>query len=83
LNPGGRIAVITFHSLEDRSAKHTFLSLATGCTCPPSYPVCVCGKKPVVTLINKKPILPSEEELQYNHRSHSAKLRIVQKNGES
>ena len=52
-----------------------------GCTCPPSYPVCVCGKKPVVTLINKKPILPSEEELRYNHRSHSAKLRIVRKNG--
>ena len=82
LNPGGRIAVITFHSLEDRAAKHTFNSLATGCTCPPSYPVCVCGKKPIVKLINKKPILPSEEELQYNHRSHSAKLRIVQKCGD-
>ncbi len=82
LNPNGRIAVITFHSLEDRAAKHTFASLATGCTCPPSYPVCVCGKKPIVTLINKKPILPSEEELQNNHRSHSAKLRVVQKNGD-
>ncbi|MBR5187473.1 MAG: 16S rRNA (cytosine(1402)-N(4))-methyltransferase RsmH [Clostridia bacterium] len=80
LNPNGRIAVITFHSLEDRAAKHTFASLATGCTCPPSYPVCVCGKKPIVTLVNKKPILPSEEELLNNHRSHSAKLRIVQKN---
>ena len=80
LNPNGRIAVITFHSLEDRAAKHTFASLATGCTCPPSYPVCVCGKKPIVTPVNKKPILPSEEELQNNHRSHSAKLRVVQKN---
>ena len=81
LNPGGRIAVITFHSLEDRAAKHTFNALATGCTCPPSYPVCVCGKKPIVKLINKKPILPGEEELQFNHRSHSAKLRIVEKCG--
>ena len=83
LNPDGRIAVITFHSLEDRAAKHTFASLATGCTCPSSYPVCVCGKKPIVKLINKKPILPGEEELQYNHRSHSAKLRIVQKCGDN
>lgn len=79
LNPKGRIAVITFHSLEDRAAKHSFAALATGCTCPPSYPVCVCGKKPVVRLVNKKPILPGEEELAYNHRSHSAKLRIVEK----
>ena len=79
LNPAGRIAVITFHSLEDRAAKHAFAELATGCTCPPSYPVCVCGKKPIVKLINKKPILPSAEELEYNHRSHSAKLRIAEK----
>ena len=78
LNVGGRIAVITFHSLEDRAAKRAFATLATGCTCPPSYPVCVCGNKPKVKLINKKPILPSEEELEYNHRSHSAKLRIVE-----
>ena len=78
LNAGGRIAVITFHSLEDRAAKRAFSSLATGCTCPPSYPVCVCGNKPKVKLINKKPILPSEEELAHNHRSHSAKLRIVE-----
>ena len=83
LNPKGRIAVITFHSLEDRAAKHTFADLATGCTCPPSYPVCVCGKKPTVKLVNKKPILPSEEELAYNHRSHSAKLRIVEKTDEN
>ncbi|MBQ7308939.1 MAG: 16S rRNA (cytosine(1402)-N(4))-methyltransferase RsmH [Clostridia bacterium] len=79
LNPAGRIAVITFHSLEDRAAKHAFAELATGCTCPPSYPVCVCGKKPTIKLINKKPILPSAEELEYNHRSHSAKLRIAEK----
>lgn len=79
LNPNGRIAVITFHSLEDRAAKHAFAELSRGCTCPPSYPVCVCGNKPKLTLINKKPILPSEEELAENHRSHSAKLRVAQR----
>lgn len=79
LNPGGRIAVITFHSLEDRAVKQTFAALATGCTCPPSFPVCVCGKKPKLKIITKKPILPSDDELKVNHRSHSAKLRVAQK----
>ena len=79
LNTGGRAAVITFHSLEDRIVKQTFASLASGCTCPPSFPVCVCGNKPKLALLNKKPILPSEEELQINPRSHSAKLRCAEK----
>ena len=79
LNPGGRIAMITFHSLEDRCVKRAFGELAAGCTCPPSYPVCVCGKHPEVKILTKKPILPGEEELEYNHRSHSAKLRAVEK----
>ena len=79
LTPGGRIAVITFHSLEDRAAKHAFADLSKGCTCPPSYPVCVCGNKPKLILCNKKPILPSEEELSENHRSHSAKLRVAER----
>lgn len=79
LNKGGRIAVITFHSLEDRAAKRAFADLSKGCTCPPSYPVCVCGNKPKLTLCNKKPILPSEEELAENHRSHSAKLRVAER----
>lgn len=79
LNPGGRMAVITFHSLEDRIVKQTFADMASGCTCPKSLPVCVCGKKPRVKIISKKPILPSEEELAVNPRSRSAKLRIAEK----
>lgn len=79
LVPGGRAAVITFHSLEDRIAKQTFANLASGCTCPPSFPVCVCGKKPTVKILNKKPILPSEAEMNDNPRSRSAKLRGVEK----
>ncbi len=79
LNEGGRLAVITFHSLEDRAAKRTFTELSRGCTCPPSYPVCVCGNKPKLTVLSKKPILPSEEELAENHRSHSAKLRVAER----
>ena len=75
----GRIAVITFHSLEDRIVKETYADLAAGCTCPRSFPVCVCGKKPRISLINKKPILPTEQELQDNPRSRSAKLRIAEK----
>ena len=79
LNPGGRLAVITFHSLEDRITKHTFASLAKGCTCPPDFPVCVCGKKPEVKIITRKPIEPSEKELEENPRSRSAKLRVAEK----
>ena len=79
LNKGGRIAIITFHSLEDRIVKQTFNSLAGGCTCPKNFPVCVCGNKPKVNILTKKPILPSDEELAVNSRSHSAKLRIAEK----
>ncbi len=79
LNPGGRIAVITFHSLEDRIVKQTFADMASGCTCPKSLPVCVCGKKPSVKIITKKPILPGADELAVNPRSRSAKLRIAEK----
>ena len=76
---GGRIAVITFHSLEDRIVKQTFADLASGCTCPRSFPICVCGKKPSVKTVNKKPILPSAKELEENPRSRSAKLRVAEK----
>ena len=79
LKPGGRIAIITFHSLEDRLVKQTFASLASGCTCPRDFPVCVCGKKPLVDIISRKPILPSAQELEVNPRSRSAKLRVAQK----
>lgn len=79
LNPGGRLAVITFHSLEDRITKRTFASLASGCTCPPDFPVCVCGKKPEVKIITKKPIEPGMKELEENPRSRSAKLRAAEK----
>lgn len=79
LNPGGRMAVITFHSLEDRIVKQTFADMASGCTCPRGLPVCVCGKTPQVKVISKKPILPDEEELESNPRSRSAKLRVAEK----
>ena len=79
LNPGGRLAVITFHSLEDRIVKTAMASAAKGCTCPPSFPVCVCGKKPQVSLISRKPIVASAEELEQNPRSRSAKLRVCEK----
>lgn len=79
LRSGGRLAVLTFHSLEDRIVKQTFASLSQGCTCPPSFPVCVCGKTPVGKVITRKPILPSEEELEVNPRSRSAKLRVFEK----
>ena len=79
LNPGGRIAIITFHSLEDRIVKQTFASLAEGCTCPKDFPVCVCGKRPELKVISRKPILPSDRELEENPRSRSAKLRVAEK----
>lgn len=79
LNPGGRLAVITFHSLEDRIVKNAMVEASKGCTCPPNFPVCVCGKKPKVKLITKKPIVASNEELEVNPRSRSAKLRICEK----
>lgn len=79
LAPGGRIAIITFHSLEDRIVKQTFADLACGCVCPKDFPVCVCGKRPQVRLVSKKPILPSDEELERNPRSRSAKLRVAEK----
>ncbi|MBE6529556.1 MAG: 16S rRNA (cytosine(1402)-N(4))-methyltransferase RsmH [Ruminococcaceae bacterium] len=81
LVPGGRIAIITFHSLEDRIVKQTFANLASGCTCPPGFPVCVCGKKPILKLVNHKPITASPEELEANPRSRSAKLRVAEKIG--
>ena len=79
LRPGGRIAIITFHSLEDRIVKQTYVDLASGCTCPKNFPVCVCGKKPEVKVVSRKPILPSAEELEVNPRSRSAKLRVAEK----
>lgn len=79
LRPGGRLAVITFHSLEDRIVKDVFKSMSTGCTCPPDFPVCVCGGKPIVRVLTKKPILPGEDELRVNSRAHSAKLRVAEK----
>ena len=79
MNKGGRLAVITFHSLEDRIVKQTFAELAEGCKCPKSLPICVCGNQPTVKVITKKPILPSEAELAENPRSRSAKLRIAEK----
>ena len=79
LNPGGRLAVITFHSLEDRIDKNAMAEAAKGCTCPPNFPVCVCGNKPKVKLITRKPIVSGEEELERNPRARSAKLRICEK----
>lgn len=79
LGSGGRMAVITFHSLEDRAVKNAFKEYCTGCTCPSDFPVCVCGNKPKAQLVNKKPIIASEAELEDNPRSRSAKLRIIEK----
>ncbi len=79
LNPGGRLAVITFHSLEDRIVKSAFQEAARGCVCPPEFPVCVCGRKPKVRLVTRKPILPGERELAENPRARSAKLRIAER----
>ncbi len=79
LVPGGRLVVITFHSLEDRIVKNTFNRFANPCTCPPDLPVCVCGKKPTAKIITKKPVVCSLKESEENSRSHSAKLRIAEK----
>lgn len=79
LNPGGRLVVITFHSLEDRIVKQKYAQWCKGCTCPPDFPQCVCGKKPRAKLLNRKPIVASAEELSKNKRSKSAKLRILEK----
>ena len=79
LNPSGRLAVITFHSLEDRIVKTAMASAGKGCTCPPSFPVCVCGKKPQVQVITRKPIVSTDEELERNPRARSAKLRVCEK----
>lgn len=79
LKSGGRIAILTFHSLEDRIVKNAYKINATGCICPPKTPICICGHKQVITLVNKKPIMASDREIQDNSRSKSAKLRIAQK----
>lgn len=79
LRPGGRIVIITFHSLEDRIVKQTFSELTGGCTCPKNFPVCVCGNRPQVKIVTRKPILPTSAELEENRRSHSAKVRVAEK----
>ena len=79
LNPGGRLAVITFHSLEDRIVKTAMADASKGCTCPPSFPICVCGKKPQVKLVSRKPVVAGDAELVENPRSRSAKLRVCEK----
>ena len=79
LNPGGRLAIITFHSLEDRIVKNGMTAASKGCTCPPNFPVCVCGNKPKVKLISRKPIVSGQEELDANPRARSAKLRVCEK----
>ena len=79
LKPGGRICIITFHSLEDRIVKHRFQHLARGCTCPPFFPVCKCGGKPILKILTRKPISPSDLEVNQNPRARSAKLRVAEK----
>lgn len=79
LKKGGRLAIITFHSLEDRIVKNKFKELEKGCICPPELPICMCGRKPQVKVITRKPVCAGEEELKYNNRAHSAKLRVVEK----
>ena len=82
LNPGGRLSIITFHSLEDRIVKSAYRKYENPCTCPPEFPVCVCGKKPLGKSVTRKPVLPSKEELEVNSRSKSAKLRVFEKTAE-
>ena len=79
LKPEGRLCIITFHSLEDRIVKNTFRSLKDPCTCPPNAPICICGLKPVIDIVTRKPVIPSQEELDANIRARSAKLRVCQK----
>lgn len=79
LRPAGRVSVITFHSLEDRICKQVYQDFAKGCTCPPAFPICTCGNEAIVKIITRKPILPSEEELEANPRARSAKLRVAEK----
>jgi len=79
LNPGGRLAVITFHSLEDRIVKSAMQQAARGCTCPPEFPVCVCGNQPKVKVLTRKPIVSGKEELEENPRARSAKLRVAER----
>ena len=79
LNPGGRLAVITFHSLEDRIIKRTMRDLARGCTCPPEFPVCICGNRPKMKVLTRKPIVSGDAELKENPRARSAKLRVAEK----
>ena len=79
LSPGGRLAVITFHSLEDRIVKRAMREEAKGCTCPPEFPVCVCGKKPKIKILTRRPIVSGEAELADNPRARSAKLRVAEK----
>ena len=82
LKSGGRLAVITFHSLEDRIVKQKFAGWCKGCICPPDFPVCVCGHKPQGALVNRKPIEAEEKEVERNNRSRSAKLRIIERSAE-
>lgn len=79
LNPGGRIAVISYHSLEDRIVKDRFRQMENPCTCPPELPVCVCGKKPVLKVETRKPLVPAADEIEENNRAHSARLRVATK----
>ena len=78
LNPGGRLCIITFHSLEDRIVKQAFKKAQDPCTCPPNFPVCVCGNRSKGHMVGRKPILPSEEEMERNPRAKSAKLRVFE-----
>jgi 16S rRNA (cytosine1402-N4)-methyltransferase len=79
LNPGGRLVAISFHSLEDRIVKRTFVDLAAGCVCPKSVPVCVCGKEPVARILTRKPVGPAERETGANPRARSARLRALER----